>query len=137
MIAGASLVVAGAVRGAEPAPSPEEARELRRVIAAQLAAFQADDAERAFSHASPSIREMFVTADYFMAMVRGSYPVVYRHRSVAFFVPERMGSEMVQRARLTDQAGAPWLAVYSLQRQPDRSWRINGCVVTRDGGRSA
>ncbi len=137
MIAGASLVVAGAVRGAESAPSPEEARELRRVIAAQLAAFQADDAERAFSHASPSIREMFVTADYFMAMVRGSYPVVYRHRSVAFFVPERMGSEMVQRARLTDQAGAPWLAVYSLQRQPDRSWRINGCVVTRDGGRSA
>lgn len=137
MIAGASLAVAGAVRPAQPAPSLEEARELRRVIEAQLTAFLADDAERAFSYASPSIREMFVTADYFMAMVRGKYPVVYRHRSVGFFVPEPMGSEVAQRVRLTDQAGAPWLAVYSMQRQSDRSWRINGCVVTRDSGRSA
>ncbi len=124
------------VRSAETAVATEDARGLRSVIEAQLAAFQSDNAEQAFSYASPSIREMFGTADHFLAMVRGSYPAVYRPKSVAFFVPEPVGSEVMQRVRLTDQAGAAWLAHYSMQRQADRSWRINGCVVTRDTGRS-
>ena len=124
-----------AVHSAEAPLAADDARGLRSVIEAQLAAFQADNAEQAFSYASASIREMFGTAERFLAMVRGSYPAVYRPKSVAFFVPERVGSEVMQRVRLTDQAGAAWLAHYSMQRQADRSWRINGCVVTRDAGR--
>lgn len=125
-----------AVRSAEAPVAADDARGLRSVIEAQLAAFQADNAEQAFSYASPSIREMFGTAEHFLAMVRGSYPAVYRPKSVAFFVPEAVGGEVMQRVRLTDQSGAAWLAHYSMQRQADRSWRINGCVVTRDAGRS-
>jgi hypothetical protein len=37
---------------------------------------------RAF--ADPAIKEMFVDADHFMAMVRDRYAPVYRHRSVEF-----------------------------------------------------
>ena len=134
--AGTALLV-GATLAADPPVSPDDARAMRQVIEAQLAAFQADNAEQAFSYASPSIREMFVTADYFMAMVRGGYPVVFRPASVGFLLPQMIGTEVIQRVRMTDSTGGAWLATYSMQRQPDRSWRINGCVVIRDTGRTA
>ena len=126
---------------AEPVVSTEDARAIRQVIEAQLAAFRADNAERAFSYASPSIRAMFGSADSFIAMVRGGYPVVYRPASVSFMLPETAAGatpgEVIQRVRMTDGGGAAWLAIYSMQRQPDRRWRINGCVATRDAGRTA
>ena len=37
--------------------------------------------------------------------------------------------QLVQGVHLTDAGGALWLAVYRLERQPDRSWRISGCNV--------
>ena len=134
--AGTALLV-GAAFAVDPPVSPDDARAMRQVIEAQLAAFQADNAEQAFSYASPSIRAQFGTADHFMAMVRGGYPVVYRPASVGFLLPHIAGSEVIQRVRMTDIAGVAWVAIYSMQRQPDRSWRINGCVVIRDTGRTA
>lgn len=110
-----------------------DAREIRRVIEAQLAAFRADDAELAFSFASPAIREQFGVADYFLAMVRGAYPVVHRPQTVAFLLAETADAAVIQRVRMTDRDGAAWLAVYRMQRQNDRSWRIDGCVLVRDG----
>ena len=134
-IAGAMLF-AQSIRAAEAPVSAEDARALRQVIEAQLAAFRADDAEQAFSYASPSIRDQFGTPEHFMAMVRSGYPVVYRPATVAFMLPERMGGEVIQRVRMTDGNGAAWLAIYGMQRQGSRGWRINGCVVTRDAGRT-
>jgi DNA-binding transcriptional LysR family regulator len=116
--------------------SAPEASEIRSLIEAQLAAFRADDAERAFSYASPSIRTQFGDAATFIAMVRSGYPVVYRPASVAFLLPESADGQVIQRVRLTDSNGAAWLAIYSVERQADKSWRINGCVVTRDSGRT-
>ncbi len=113
---------------AEPV-SAADTRSARAVVEAQLAAFAADDAERAFSYAGPSIRQMFGTADRFMAMVRSGYPVVYRPAAVGFLHPEWNERELVQGVHLTDAKGALWLAVYRLGRQADRSWRINGCDV--------
>jgi Domain of unknown function (DUF4864) len=136
VLAGAACLAVTAL-AAEPPVSAADGRDLRAVIEAQLAAFRSDNAEQAFSYASPSIREMFVTADYFMAMVRGSYPVVYRPESVAFLLPEIVDGAVIQRVRMTDQQGDAWLAIYRMQRQADRSWRIDGCVVTRDNGRTA
>ena len=139
LLAGAACLMGSAVAQRDDAApvSPEDARDMREVIEAQLAAFAADNAERAFSYASASIREMFGTPEYFMAMVRGGYPVVYRPRTVGFLLPETRGSEVVQRVRMTDASGTAWLAIYNMQRQADRRWLINGCVVTRDSGRSA
>lgn len=131
----ALALLASPLRAADvPAPA---AAAIRSLIESQLAAFRADDAERAFSYASPSIRTQFGDAATFMAMVRSGYPVVYRPASVAFLLPEGSGAEVIQRVRLTDANGAAWMAIYTVQRQPDKSWRINGCVVTRDAGRIA
>lgn len=112
-----------------------DARAVRKVIEAQLAAFADDDAERAFSFAAPSIRESFGSADKFMTMVRKGYPVVYRPTSVRFLEPVLDGGTLLQRVRMTDDIGVPWMVVYSLERQDDKSWRIAACVAARGDGR--
>lgn len=116
-----------------------EARAVRTVIEAQLDAFAADDAERAFSYAAPAIRERFGDAPRFMAMVRQGYPMVIRPTTRAFFRPEAVtlsggAAEAVQIVQVRDADGARWLAAYQLQRQPDQSWRITGCTIVPDAG---
>ena len=56
--------------------SETSAQAVKETVQAQLAAFAADDAIRAFSYAAPTIRDMFQTPDNFMAMVQRAYPVV-------------------------------------------------------------
>jgi hypothetical protein len=125
-----------AARAVDNTVARADARQVRAVVEAQLDAFARDDAERAFSYAAPSIRSMFGDAERFMAMVRRSYPVVYRPAAVAFLVAEADGDEVVQPVHFTDAEGTVWLAVYRLERQPDRSWRISGCVVAPSSGRT-
>jgi uncharacterized protein DUF4864 len=121
---------------AAPDVKAADAKAVRALIEAQLAAFAADDAERAFSYAAPSIRALFVTAERFLAMVREGYPVVYRPASVTFLKPEWIETKLIQRVQMTDAAGAPWMVVYELERQPDKSWRIAACVAARGAARS-
>src|SRR6266568_716441 len=90
---------------AQDAVPPEDARAVRAVIEAQLDAFRRDDAARAFSLATPGIRATFGDAETFMDMVRRSYA-----------------------------EGRGWLALYPMQRQPDGSWRTNGCLLERFAG---
>jgi hypothetical protein len=129
----ALLASAAACLGARAAPdvSAVDTKAVRAIIEAQLAAFAADDAERAFSYAAPGIRAMFVTAERFLAMVRNGYPVVYRPASVAFLKPEWIDGKLIQRVQMADAAGAAWMVVYELERQADKSWRIAACVAAR------
>ena len=130
----ATLLAAGAAQPQTPAVSAADAKDIRAVIEAQLDAFAADDAIRAFSYAAPPIRQMFGTAENFIGMVRQGYPVVYRPASVTFLKPEMIEGELIQSVQMTDAGGQVWLALYQMQRQSDRSWRINGCqvVASRD-----
>lgn len=107
----------------------EEARAMRAVIEAQLEAFAADDAVRAFSYASPSIRALFGDAASFMAMVHQGYEMLIRPTEAMFLRPVEVEQEVMQAVHLRDQDGRAWLAIYDMQRQPDQSWRINGCIV--------
>ncbi len=115
--------------------SAEHAQAMRAVVEAQLAAFAEDDAERAFSYAAPAIREMFGTPDRFLAMVRAGYPVVYRPATVTFLSPHQVEGQWIQGVHMTDASGALWLAVYRLERLPDRTWRISGCDVRPASGK--
>ena len=120
---------AASVAAAGDGVSVADATAVRSVVQAQLDAFAADDAKRAFSYAGSGIREMFGTAERFMAMVKASYPVVYRPATVAFLVPEPLGDEVIQGVHFTDADGRLWLAVYRLQREGAAGWRIDGCQV--------
>jgi len=107
------------------------------VIQRQLDAFRADRAAEAFGYASPGIQRMFGTADNFMAMVRKGYPQVYRPRSVDFRELVTSGGRIVQKVLFVGPDGVPVVADYTMQRQPDGSWRIDGCSLERGADQSA
>ena len=114
--------------------SPADAKAVRAVIEAQLDAFQHDDAARAVALATPGIRAAFGSAENFLAMVRASYAVVYRPKDVIFEPSRIIEGQFVQPVRLTDTDGRSWIALYPMQRQPDGSWRTNGCQLSRLSG---
>jgi hypothetical protein len=129
-------------RAAYKAPPPAtvaeaDARAVRAVIEGQLEAFAADDAARAFSYASPAIRQQFGGADAFWALVRQGYPMVIRPSARSFFKPQAEGDSVWQIVLLRDGAGKEWRATYQVQRQKDKTWRINGCTISADDGRSS
>jgi hypothetical protein len=103
---------------------------IRAVVEEQLAAFQRDDERAAFRLASPTIQQQFKSSGNFMRMVRSGYKAVYRPRDVQFGEIETVDGNIIQRVELVGPDGAPALAHYVMQRQPDGSWRINGCFLT-------
>jgi len=125
--------LAGTAQAAEV--SPADARAARAVIEGQLAAFAADDAKRAFGYATPALRQQFGTPENFIEMVRTSYPVVYRPVSVLFLKPQWLAGELVQGVHMSDDQGVLWLALYQLQRQKNKSWRISACRLVQAEGR--
>jgi Domain of unknown function (DUF4864) len=102
---------------------------IRGVIEAQLKAFQADDGETAFGFASPAIQEMFGNPTRFLAMVKTGYMPVYRPREVRFQRLVLHQGEPVQPVLLVGPDLEVVTAYYAMQRQPDGTWRINGCIL--------
>jgi hypothetical protein len=121
-----SLLIACGSAGAFAQPSLEDSLRIRQAIEGQWDAFSRDDAEGAFSFASPEIHELFASPDGFLAMVRDGYPMVYRHTTVKFLAPRILGPFAFQTVRMSDEQGSVWLVRYQLRRQADSSWRISG-----------
>ncbi len=106
-----------------------DAAAITTVIQGQMAAFQADDAELAFSFASPTIQAQFQSADQFMAMVRSQYATVYRPQSVEFDDLEWVDDSPVQAVVVLGPMGEWMTAYYPMEQQADSTWRIAGCVL--------
>ena len=132
-----TLALPSSIRVTLPAGalSAEDEKNIRSVVQGQLDALAKDDAATAFSFAAPNVRDAFVTAPRFLDMVQRGYPVVIRPASVAFLQVEGKSGLAFQRVQMTDQAGEPWLASYSLARQKNGAWRITGCSVVANRGR--
>jgi hypothetical protein len=126
-----SLLLAPHAGAQDEALSQADTEAIKSVIEAQLDAFARGDARRAFSYASEQIRGKFGSPENFIAMVRMHYAVVMRPASVIFLAPETHAGQTLQAVQMSDDAGVLWLALYPMQRQPDGSWRINGCVLRR------
>ena len=130
----AILVLIAALTGA-PAwsqnaqPSDAEGNAIVAVIQSQLDAFKGDRAAEAFGYASPGIQAMFQTPDRFMQMVRTGYGAVYRPREVQFLDLVVEGGQLAQRVLFVGPDGVPVIAYYSMERQPDGSWRISGVTL--------
>ena len=109
--------------------SPADQQEVQSIIRRQLDAFRADDGTTAFGFASPDIQGMFGNADTFMKMVQQSYPQVYRPREIEFRDVVQLDGRPTQRVMLVGPDGKPVMALYAMERQPDGSWRIDGCML--------
>jgi hypothetical protein len=116
---------------AQPASDTDRA-VIQTMIGNQIEAFRHDDGRTAYSLASPVIQSIFPTVDAFMAMVTRGYPMVYRPQSVTFgpLLDTPLGP--VQKVFITGPDGQSYVALYPMQRQPDGSWKINGCSIEKD-----
>lgn len=102
---------------------------IRSVVERQLAAFQRDDAVGAFAFASLEIQAQFLTAANFMQMVKRSYPVLYRPRSVIFEELTTLQGSLAQPVLLLDAQENLLKALYLMEKHPDGHWRIQGCYL--------
>ena len=64
--------------------SPNPQPGIEETIRLQIEAFKKDDAQTAFSLATPFIQRRYGTPDTFMAVVAFAYPQVYRPQSYRF-----------------------------------------------------
>ena len=127
------LLVALLIGVIAPARAADDVAAAQNVIRSQVEAFGRDDAAAAYAQAAPAIQDMLPQAEMFMAMVRGSYAPVYRHKSFEFGEARAADGKIAQRVRIVDDDGVPWEALYTLERQPDGSLKISGCTLLKAG----
>ncbi|MBL8644259.1 MAG: DUF4864 domain-containing protein [Rhodospirillaceae bacterium] len=107
----------------------DPASAIRRVIEQQLDAIRKDDAERAFSFASPNIRRAFRDADTFMALVMKDYAPMRRWQAATFLDLRTYEGHYVQRVKLTDNKGASSVANYALIKAATGEWWVAGVAM--------
>ncbi|WP_395688151.1 DUF4864 domain-containing protein [Aestuariivirga sp.] len=128
----AGLVLAMLLLVSPAAAEDVDTATFRAVISAQIEAFQADDGQRAYGYASPSIRQIFPTAEIFMDMVRRGYQPVYRPQSLSFGeAGTSADGRPFQKVTILGPDGLTYEALYSFELQPDGSWQISGCALVR------
>jgi Domain of unknown function (DUF4864) len=138
LVAAAVVLIAAVCGSARAQAGLDEADRvaIRAVIEDQLAAFRRDDGPAAFAHASPGIRAKFGNPDTFMAMVRRTYQPVYRPRDVQFHEVTMMAGLPTQKVLLVGLDGRAVFAYYTMERQKDGAWKIDGCFLSDAPGQS-
>jgi hypothetical protein len=118
--------------------SETEKAEFQRIITAQISAFRADDGPTAYSFAAPVVRNIFPTSEIFMSMVKRGYSPVYRPQSFNFTeaLIDPMGRP-AQKMLVVGPDGKTYEALYSMEKQPDGTWRISGCTLLEIPGLDA
>ena len=125
-------IAASAAALAQAVELPEADRQaIRRTIENQLEAFRRDDGAAAFSYASPEIQRQFRTPEAFRHMVRHGYPQVYRAAEVDFRDLVTAEGAPMQAVLVVGPDGGTAMALYRMQKQPDGSWRIDGCALLK------
>ncbi|UPK34157.1 DUF4864 domain-containing protein [Bradyrhizobium sp. 186] len=129
----ALLVLIWMLLGGALAPAADDVTAAQGVIRSQEQAFGRDDAAAAYTYAAPAIREIFPAPDIFMSMVQNGYAPVYRHKSFEFGETKVEGGWIGQRVHIIDANGEAWEALYTLEQQPDGSYKITGCSLLKMG----
>ncbi len=113
--------------GIARAQADADGSAIQTVISNQIAAFRSGDGDLAYSFASPGIRRMFPSVDVFMRMVEQGYEPVFRPRSFSFLDQQVGDGRAIQTVDVVGPDGSAWIAMYTLERQPDGTWKITGC----------
>ena len=128
------LLNLGSVAGAQDLP-PEAATQFQSIISGQLEALKADNGNVAYSFAAPVVKQIFPNVESFMSMVQRGYPPVYHNKGYEFGTLgiDALGRP-VQQVKITGLDGEHYVAAYSMQQQPDGSWKISGCTLMKIEG---
>ena len=125
------LLTGTALARADESVAPADAAAIQQVIQGQMNAFKVDDWSAAFAYASPSIQTRFESPQIFSQMVTQAYQPVYRPRGVEFREVKASEFGPTQEVFVVGPDGLSYLAYYTMERQPDGSWRSSGCYLVR------
>ncbi|MBG9387792.1 DUF4864 domain-containing protein [Caenimonas aquaedulcis] len=137
MVAAMAIAATSALKAHAETLAENDAQQVQRIVVAQFEAFAQDDADRAFETATPAVQAAIGNSGHFLALVRGAYPMVYRPVAIHLQKPELSDGSVLQLVEIRDDHDKSWLALFALERQPDNSWRIGGCVVSENRWRDA
>jgi hypothetical protein len=112
--------------------------DAQKTIESQINAFRAGKAAEAYSYAAPSIQGYFPTVESFMSMVTGGYSPVVEPKDFQFGKIKEVGTEaVIQEVEIIAKDGTAWVAMYSLIKMGDGSWKISGVQLLKSDGGSA
>ncbi len=103
------------------------------VISQQLQAFDAEDFDRAWSYASPTIQGIFGTVDAFGAMVRSGYPMVHHARDHRFVGQQERDGLLYQTVQIEDAEGTLHFLEYAMIQTPE-GWKIDAVRMVKQPG---
>ena len=124
----AVIVTLAALGPRAEAQTIAEADAIENTIRNQIEAMQADDWEKAFTFASPTIQGIFRNPYNFSEMVKNGYPMVWRPREVRVGELTQTPRGLMQTMFFEDQQGRLYIADYLMQ-EIDGVWRINGVQI--------
>ena len=134
----ALIVLGGAMAAAaDDTIAPADAVAIQRVIRGQMDAFRIDDWTAAFAYAAPAIRQKFQSPQIFSQMVTQGYQPVYRPKGVEFRALKASEFGPTQEVFVIGPDGLAYIAYYTMEKQPDGTWRISGCYLVRAEDQSA
>jgi hypothetical protein len=116
-------------RVAEPSMHAADWTAIKKVIAEQRSALKSGNAAKAFSYASPAIRDQFGDAAAFIDMVRATYSALLTARYTEFLEGAVIDGTVIQPLRLIDADNTVRVALYVMERQDNGTWRISGCRI--------
>ncbi len=122
-------------QAAAPAPAAlikltaADRQKIQRVITLQIRAFERNDEAVAFSYATPNARRYFGTPRAFMDMVRASYSALYKHSSREFLEAAVIEGVVVQPLKILTSDGEIIVALYTVEQQADKEWRVGSCEL--------
>jgi hypothetical protein len=130
----ASLVASLVLVSMPAAHAEDPVADAQAVISGQIDALIAEDADRAYSYASPDIRSIYPDKDTFLTMVQKNYEPVYRAGHYAFGRSKLVaGGELVfQEVMISARQGKDWTAIYEMRLMDDGSYKVNGVRMMRN-----
>lgn len=108
----------------------EVQNQVKIIISDQIEAFGSFDIERAYFHASPSIKSIFPDSKIFGEMVKRSYPMIWNPKSYEFISTSSGSSGILQRVMFKDQKDTMHFFDYVLENNGSR-WVISGVYMVQ------
>jgi hypothetical protein len=103
---------------------PTERKELVAVVEGQLAAFRANDFDKAYGFAAQGLRQQF-TVEQFTVMITRGYPMILHNERAEFGLPQDDGTNAVLSVQVFT-AGNHSAAYRYLLVKESAGWRITG-----------
>ena len=103
-------------------------KKIQGVISQQISSFQVDDFDKAFTFASPSIKNIFGNSNNFGKMVRQGFPMVWRTKVVDYLKLLIVDGALVQRVMITDINDEIFILNYIMV-ETIKGWKIRGVTI--------